>query len=135
VPEEYDAWLDAYLLSATTTTWLDKEEEGRLARLAKDGDRQAESTLMASGRRIVVFTAVRHLRRTENLAEAEPLTAARYRRLLAELIRLGDEGVQKAAQRFEPAKGFKFSTYATWWIRQAITGGSGETGTGGVREP
>jgi DNA-directed RNA polymerase sigma subunit (sigma70/sigma32) len=127
VPEEFDAWLDAYLLSASTTTWLDNEEEWRLARLARIGDRQAESALVESSRRIVVLVASRHVRRTEDVSEATPLTSARHRRLLAELVRLGDQGLQTAAQRFEPAKGFKFSTYATWWIRQSITGGSGGT--------
>ncbi|MGO8863124.1 MAG: sigma factor [Acidimicrobiales bacterium] len=53
---------------------------------------------------------------------------------LADLLRQGESGLQTAIERFDPSKGFAFSTYATWWIKQEIIRGNGG-GNANVREP
>lgn len=89
--------------------------------LAQGGDLHAHAQLMVSHRRIVAKLAKRY-------AETDLSTDER--------IRLGEQGLRIAVVRFNPAKGFSFSTDATWWIRQAVTMGLGDDGDGtAVTEP
>jgi DNA-directed RNA polymerase sigma subunit (sigma70/sigma32) len=89
--------------------------------LAQAGNLRASTKLMTSHRRIVAKLTK---------------TYARTGLSFDERIRLGEQGLVLAIQRFTLAKGFPFSTYATWWIRQSITKGlGGPDGQAGVREP
>jgi RNA polymerase primary sigma factor len=84
---------------------LDPEEYRRLQALADDGD-DAKSGLIQANLRLVVSIAKRYVGRGMQLLD---------------LIQEGNMGLMRAVEKFDYTKGFKFSTYATWWIRQAIT--------------
>jgi len=84
---------------------LDPGEARRLQRLADDGD-DAKSGLIQANLRLVVSIAKRYVGRGMQLLD---------------LIQEGNMGLMRAVEKFDYTKGFKFSTYATWWIRQAIT--------------
>ncbi len=105
-PEEGD--LDAtriYLNEIGASRLLTAEEEVRLARLAQAGDYEARQRMIVSNLRLVVKIARRYL----------------YRGLpLLDLIEEGNLGLIRAVEKFDPERGFRFSTYATWWIRQTI---------------
>ena len=83
----------------------DAENKGRLKRLVRDGDR-ASDELTRANLRLVVSIAKRYVGRGM---------------LLLDLVQEGNLGLMRAVEKFDHTKGFKFSTYATWWIRQAIT--------------
>jgi RNA polymerase primary sigma factor len=95
-----------YLKEIGRVNLLDSETEKRLALAAKDGDVAAKQELAEANLRLVVSIAKRYVGRGMQFLD---------------LIQEGNMGLMKAVEKFEPAKGFKFSTYATWWIRQAIT--------------
>ncbi len=96
----------AYLKEIGQVPLLSAEEEQTLARAARAGDADARRRLSEANLRLVVSVAKRYAGRGLPFLD---------------LIQEGNLGLMKAAEKFEPDKGFKFSTYATWWIRQSIT--------------
>lgn len=100
--------VQSYLKEIGRTPLLIKEEEKDLAKRAEKGDEDARQKLMKSNLRLVVSIAKRYVNRTPHLS-------------ILDLIQEGNIGLSRAVEKFDYRKGFKFSTYATWWIRQAIT--------------
>ena len=96
----------AYLKEIGQVPLLSAEEEQTLARAARAGDADARRRLSEANLRLVVSVAKRYAGRGLPFLD---------------LIQEGNLGLMKAAEKFEPDKGFKFSTYATWWIRQSVT--------------
>jgi RNA polymerase primary sigma factor len=96
---------DAATPDAAAPQPLDPVERRRLERIAKDGD-HAREDLTQANLRLVVSIAKRYVGRGM---------------LILDLIQEGNLGLMRAVEKFDYTKGFKFSTYATWWIRQAIT--------------
>ena len=96
----------AYLKEIGRVPLLSAEQEAALAARARAGDEQAKQQLSEANLRLVVSIAKRY--------------AGRGLQFL-DVIQEGNLGLIKAVDKFEPDRGFKFSTYATWWIRQAIT--------------
>jgi RNA polymerase primary sigma factor len=103
-PEPEDG-IPSYLNRLTQAPLLTQEEEVALTRAVQQGDAQAKSRLIESNMRLVINIAKGYRNR------AIPLE---------DLIQEGAIGLMQAAERFDPDKGFRFSTYATHWIRQAI---------------
>ena len=103
-----DADFDAtrlYLNEIGESKLLTAEEEVDLARRAQQGDEDARSRMIVSNLRLVVKIARRYLNRGLPLLD---------------LIEEGNLGLIRAVEKFDPERGFRFSTYATWWIRQTI---------------
>ena len=96
-----------YLKDIGKVPLLTPEEEVELARRSIEGDEYARAKLSESNLRLVVSIAKRYSGRT-NMQ-------------FLDLIQEGNIGLIKAVEKFDPSKGFRFSTYATWWIRQSIT--------------
>lgn len=114
-PEEIEAPEKSPLSEDSTKTYLREigrhrlltgKEEIELARAARNGDERARQRLIQSNLRLVVSIARRYTNRGLSFLD---------------LIQEGSMGLMRATEKFDPEKGFKFSTYATWWIRQAIT--------------
>ncbi len=95
-----------YLKEIGKVPLLSAEEEMRLAKLIENGDEYAKKKLAEANLRLVVSIAKRYVGRGM---------------LFLDLIQEGNLGLIKAVEKFDYKKGYKFSTYATWWIRQAIT--------------
>ena len=95
-----------YLKEIGKVPLLSAEEEIELAKRMADGDEDAKKRLAEANLRLVVSIAKRYVGRGM---------------LFLDLIQEGNLGLIKAVEKFDYQKGFKFSTYATWWIRQAIT--------------
>jgi len=99
--------IQMYLKEIGKVPLLTGEEEVELAKRKEKGDREAEKRLIEANLRLVVSIA-------------KKFTGAKGLSLL-DLIQEGNIGLFRAVEKFEYRKGYKFSTYATWWIRQAIT--------------
>ena len=99
------ASLDKYLHDIGKVELITAEEEVKLARLIKGGDQAALEKLTKSNLRFVVSVAKQYQNQGLNLPD---------------LINEGNLGLIKAAQRFDETRGFKFISYAVWWIRQSI---------------
>jgi RNA polymerase primary sigma factor len=95
-----------YLKEIGRVDLLSADEEITLAKRINDGDESAKRRLAEANLRLVVSIAKRYVGRGM---------------LFLDLIQEGNMGLMKAVEKFDYTKGFKFSTYATWWIRQAIT--------------
>ncbi|MEK7182053.1 MAG: sigma-70 family RNA polymerase sigma factor, partial [Patescibacteria group bacterium] len=95
-----------YLKEIGRVALLSGEEEVRLAKLIEKGDLAAKQRLTEANLRLVVSIAKKYVGRSHNLS-------------LLDLIQEGNIGLFRAVEKFDYRKGFKFSTYATWWIRQA----------------
>jgi len=98
--------IQMYLREIGKVPLLSAEEELSLARRKEKGDKEAEKKIIEANLRLVVSIAKKFV--------GKSLT-------LLDLIQEGNIGLFKAVEKFDPKKGYKFSTYATWWIRQAIT--------------
>ncbi len=97
-----------YLKEIGRVPLLTSEEEIKLAKAIEKGDLMAKQKLTEANLRLVVSIAKKYVGRSHNLS-------------LLDLIQEGNIGLFRAVEKFDYRKGFKFSTYATWWIRQAIT--------------
>lgn len=95
-----------YLREIGKIPLLEPEEELKIARKAVEGDKKAKAKMAEANMRLVVSIAKRYSGRGLDFLD---------------LIQEGNTGLLRAVEKFDPEKGFKFSTYATWWIRQAIT--------------
>ena len=108
--DNVDAFADdsvrMYLREIGKIPLLTQEEELELANKAMKGDKKAKDKLAEANMRLVVSIAKRYGGRGLDFLD---------------LIQEGNTGLLRAVEKFDPDKGFKFSTYATWWIRQAIT--------------
>ena len=103
---DVDEPIKMYLREIGQIPLLNYEEEIELAQKVLEGDDDAKQKLIESNLRLVVSIAKKHTNRGLKMLD---------------LIQEGNMGLMKAVEKFEYEKGFKFSTYATWWIRQAIT--------------
>lgn len=103
----YDS-IQIYLREIGQYPLLNAHEERVLAKRIVDGDEEARNLLARANLRLVVSIAKKYVGRSPDLT-------------LLDLIQEGNIGLFKAVDKFDFTKGFKFSTYATWWIRQAIT--------------
>jgi RNA polymerase primary sigma factor len=97
-----------YLREIGKISLLTADEEKELARRIEKGDEEARKKLTQANLRLVVSIAKKYVGRSPHLT-------------LLDLIQEGNIGLFKAVEKFDYRRGFKFSTYATWWIRQAIT--------------
>ncbi|MBQ8995653.1 MAG: RNA polymerase sigma factor RpoD, partial [Oscillospiraceae bacterium] len=104
--EGIDDPVKVYLKEIGTVPLLTPDEEIDLAKRMTDGDTYARDRLVEANLRLVVSIAKRYVGRGMHFLD---------------LIQEGNLGLIKAVEKFDYTKGFKFSTYATWWIRQAIT--------------
>ncbi len=108
--DNVDAFADdsvrLYLREIGKIPLLSNEEEAELAKEIVKGSRKAKEKMVEANMRLVVSIAKRYSGRGLDFLD---------------LIQEGNTGLLRAVEKFDPEKGFKFSTYATWWIRQAIT--------------
>ena len=108
---ESDAPLDPvqmYLKEIGKINFVTAEQERELAKRIENGDEEAKKRLARANLRLVVSIAKKYVGRSPNLT-------------LLDLIQEGNLGLFRAVEKFDWRRGYKFSTYATWWIRQAIT--------------
>lgn len=109
--DDYEGISDAiqnYLREIGKIALLTASQEKELAKRVQEGDEEARQQLIRSNLRLVVSIAKKYVNRSPNLT-------------LLDLIQEGNIGLARAVEKFDYTRGFKFSTYATWWIRQAIT--------------
>ncbi|MFH0856133.1 MAG: sigma-70 family RNA polymerase sigma factor [Candidatus Omnitrophota bacterium] len=105
--------LKTYLKEIRDIPLLTAEEEIFLSRKVRKGDEQARKKMIQANLRLVINIAKRYMRLGTPFLD---------------LIEEGNLGLMKAVERFNPKKGFRFSTYAAWWIKQAITRSISEQG-------
>lgn len=106
IDSSVDDSVKIYLKDIGKVPLLTGEQEIELAKRMKEGDEEAKHLLSEANLRLVVSIAKRYVGRGMQFLD---------------LIQEGNLGLMKAVEKFDYTKGFKFSTYATWWIRQAIT--------------
>ena len=104
--DNVDDSVKIYLKDIGRVPLLTGEQEIELAKRMEEGDEEAKKTLSEANLRLVVSIAKRYVGRGMQFLD---------------LIQEGNLGLMKAVEKFDYTRGFKFSTYATWWIRQAIT--------------
>lgn len=102
---DHEDGIPSYLSRLTQAKLLTPEEEAELTKAVQNGDEKARQKLVESNMRLVINIAKSYRNRTIPLED---------------LIQEGAIGLMQAAERFDPEKGFRFSTYATHWIRQSI---------------
>lgn len=105
-PGFYDDTVKKYLLEISQISLLSHQQELELARKVSEGDQEAKRLLVKSNLRLVVSIAKRYVNRGVAFMD---------------LIQEGNLGLIKAVEKFDYTYGYKFSTYATWWIRQFIS--------------
>ncbi len=105
--DTYDS-IQMYLKEIGQYPLINAHEEKELAKRIQTGDEEAKNLLAKANLRLVVSIAKKYANRSPDLT-------------LLDLIQEGNLGLFKAVDKFDWSKGFKFSTYATWWIRQSIT--------------
>ncbi len=108
IDQELPDAVQMYLKEIGRTALLTSAEEKDLAKRAEKGDELARKRLIQANLRLVVSIAKRYVNRSPRLS-------------ILDLIQEGNIGLSRAVDKFDYRKGFKFSTYATWWIRQAVT--------------
>lgn len=101
-----DGSLNIYLKEINAIDLLSAEEEAALARSVQAGDMEARAQMIKANLRLVVSIAKSYVNRGLGFMD---------------LIEEGNMGLIKAVEKFDPEKGFRFSTYATWWIKQSIS--------------
>lgn len=106
-PSKIDS-VQMYLKEIGSLSMITAKEERELAQRIEKGDDEAKKELAQANLRLVVSIAKKYIGRSPNLT-------------LLDLIQEGNLGLFRAVEKFDWHKGYKFSTYATWWIRQAIT--------------
>jgi len=102
----YDSSINAYLKEISRQPLLSYEQEIELAKQILAGDEEARKKLITSNLRLVVSVANKYLH---------------YGLPLLDLVEEGNLGLIKAVDKYDHTKGYKFSTYATWWIRQSVS--------------
>jgi len=100
--------IQLYLKEIGKVSFLTAEQEKELSKRIEKGDKEAMNKLMRANLRLVVSIAKRYIGKSPNLT-------------LLDLIQEGNIGLRRAVEKFDWRRGYKFSTYATWWIRQAVT--------------
>jgi RNA polymerase primary sigma factor len=100
-----DAGLQAYFNDIAKSKPLKREQETELANRIKEGDNSARDELAQANLLFVISVAMKYKNRGLSLAE---------------LISAGNMGLMTAVDRFDPSRGYKFISYAVWWIRQSI---------------
>ncbi|MFA9422725.1 MAG: RNA polymerase sigma factor RpoD/SigA [Sedimentibacter sp.] len=103
----------SYIVAASRAKLLTAEQEVELAKKIAAGDQDAKEKMICSNLRLVISIAKKYTN-THSLS-------------ILDLIQEGNLGLIKAVEKYDYEKGFRFSTYATWWIRQAITRGIADT--------
>lgn len=108
VPRAADSSLKQYLKEISRIPLLSPEAERSLAYKVRRGNADARQALISANLRLVVFMAKKYMNRGLGLLD---------------LIEEGNLGLIRAAEKFQPSRGFRFSTYASWWIRQSVQRG------------
>ncbi len=106
LPPTFERCLDSYFREIDKYPLLSRDEEVALARRIKQGDQEALQLLVLSNLRFVVSVAKKYVNRGL---------------MLSDLINEGNIGLLKAAERFDAERGFRFISYAVWWVRQGVT--------------